>query len=263
MDLGLQGKRVLITGASKGIGLATALRFAEEGADLCLVARNAADLDASVAQIRARHNVAVRGISADLGISAEVDRVAEAAGALDVLINNAGSIPGGTLDEVQEERWRQAWDLKVFGYINLTRRVHKQMAERKSGAIVNVIGMAGERPDAPYIAGSAGNAALMGFTRALGGPSTGYGVRVVGVNPGLVATDRLKGLLRPKAEKTYGDPERWLDFMGHLPPKRAADPDEIATVVTFLASPRASYVSGTIVTVDAGFASLGHIWGAP
>ena len=263
MDLGLQGKRVLITGASRGIGLATALRFAEEGADLFLVARNATDLNASVSQIRSHHNVAVQSISADLARSEQIDRVVAAAGPIDVLINNAGSIPGGTLDEIDEARWRQAWDLKVFGYINLTRRVHPQMSDRKSGVIVNVIGMAGERPDAPYIAGSAGNASLMAFTRALGGTSTSYGVRVVGVNPGLVATDRLKSLLRPKAEKKFGDAERWNEFVDHLPPKRAADPDEIATVVTFLASPRASYVSGTIVTVDAGFASCGNIWGAP
>jgi hypothetical protein len=263
MDLGLAGQTALITGASKGIGRAAAVRFAQEGANVCLVARGEPGLLELREHLRGRYNVEIRTYAADLSKADEISRLSDQVGQVDILVNNAGSIPGGTLDEVDEERWRQAWDLKVYGYIDLTRKIHRQMAQRSSGTIVNVIGMAGERPDAPYIAGSTGNAGLMGFTRALGGPSLRYGVRVVGVNPGLVATERLKGLLEPKAQRIYGDAARWQEFTSHLPPGRPADPDEIATVVVFLASPRASYVSGTIVTVDAGFASCGHIWGAP
>src|SRR6185295_5249438 len=104
--------------------------------------------------------------------------------------NNAGAIPPGTLRDLTDERWRHAWDLKVFGFFNLTREIYKRMRERGSGVIVNVIGVAGERHRANYIAGTTGNAGLMAFTRALGSESVDYGVRAVGVNPGGIQTER-------------------------------------------------------------------------
>jgi 3-oxoacyl-[acyl-carrier protein] reductase len=128
------------------------------------------------------------------------------------------------------------------------------MRDRRHGVIVNVIGLAGERPSADYIVGSAGNAALMAFTRGVGGSSIDDGVRVVGVNPGLVNTERLEAILRAQAAQRFGDAERWRECQdaSKLPAGRAADPREIADVVAFLACARASYMSGTIVTVDGG-----------
>ena len=183
MELGLRGKKVLVTGGSKGIGRACAEALAEEGCDIVLVARTAADLEAARAAIAAKHNVAVRVFALDLADSRNVDRLAVECPDTEILINNAGAIPGGTIDDVDEARWRAAWDLKVFGYINMTRRFYGLMRERKRGVIISIVGAAGENPDSGYIAGSSGNASLMAFTRAMGGAAPRDGLRVVGVNP--------------------------------------------------------------------------------
>jgi short-subunit dehydrogenase len=128
MDLKLTGKRALITGGSKGIGQASAAMLADEGCDVTLVSRDAALLDAAATAIRGRCQVAVRTIAADLSRHEEVERVAREAGEIDILVNNAGAIPPGTLTGVENETWRRAWDLKVFGYISLCRAIYPSMA---------------------------------------------------------------------------------------------------------------------------------------
>src|SRR5581483_11155778 len=155
MDLMLRDKRVLITGASRGIGAAAAEAFAEEGCHVRLVARDGAALEALAGRLSRAHNVEATARPADLRKADDVARLAEDAGDVDILVNNAGDIPGGALDAVDEARWRHAWDLKVFGYINLTRRFYAAMKARGGGVIINDIGAAGERMDAGYIAGSA------------------------------------------------------------------------------------------------------------
>ena len=249
MDLHLSGKRALITGASKGIGRATALLLAEEGCDLVLVARDPANLAAAADLVRARRQVRVETIAADLSSQAEVERVAAETGALDILVNNAGAIPPGNLLAVDNDKWRAAWDLKIFGFISLTRALYPRLMERR-GVVVNVIGAAGESFDPNYIAGSAGNAALMGFTRALGKSAKTDGVRVVGINPGPVATDRIELLLRARAQHEFGDETRWQEFHKAMAFGRPAHPEEIANAVAFLASPRSGYTTGTILTID-------------
>ena len=255
MDLGLRGRRALVTGASKGIGLACAETLAAEGCGLVLVSRAEADLRAAQARIRAANDVAVEARALDLSDSAGVDALAAEFADTDILVNNAGAIPGGSLDQVDEARWRAAWDLKVFGYVNMCRRFHALMRGRGRGVIVNVIGAAGESPDAGYIAGTAGNASLMAFTRALGGASPEGGVRVVGINPGPVLTDRLETLLRGRAQAALGDPGRWREMMAAMPFGRAGRPQEVAALAAFLASDLSGYTSGTVVTVDGGAAN--------
>jgi 3-oxoacyl-[acyl-carrier protein] reductase len=134
--------------------------------------------------------------------------------------------------------------------------VYASMKERRAGVIVNVIGNSGERMNARYILGSSGNLALMGLTRALGGRSSDFGVRVVGVNPGLTATERAGFLLRGWSQNRYGTPDRGDDVLAamNLPFGRMCEPTEIADPVAFLASRRAGYISGTILTVDGGAA---------
>lgn len=254
MDLKLAGKRALITGGSKGIGRATAEVLADEGCDVTLVARDRSMLDQAAAAIRARRQVNVRVIAADLSSDDAVRRVAAEAGEMDVLVNNAGAIPPGDVVSLDNETWRRAWDLKVFGFISFCRSVYPRMAERKSGVIVNVIGAAGERFPPGYIAGAAGNASLMAFTRALGRQAPADGLRVVGINPGPVATDRLIMLQRDRAAKTLGDAERWQELLSDMPFRRAATPTEIGYAVAFLASPVSGYTSGTILTIDGGAA---------
>ena len=205
MDLNLRGRTALITGASKGIGLASAESLAAEGVNLILVSRTQADLDAARARIAGRHNVNVQAHAHDLADSRNVDALAAAHPDIDILVNNAGAIPGGDLQAIDEQRWRQAWDLKVFGYINMCRRFYAAMKARGRGVIVNVLGMAGEKMDRGYIAGSTGNAGLMAFTRALGGSAGDDGLRVVGINPGAIATDRLVTLMKQRAEVRFGD----------------------------------------------------------
>ena len=222
MDLYLTGKRALITGGSKGIGFASAFALAAERCDLLLVARSGATLDRAAAQIREQHNVVVETIAADLSSSAEVERLAGSAGILDVLVNNAGAIPGGSLVQTDDATWRRAWDLKVFGFINLTRALYPTLKAR-GGVVINVIGDAGSNVDPEYIIGSSGNAALMAFTRALGRASPNDGVRVVGINPGPVATDRMQAILGAQAQQELGDAARWLELTSTMPFGRPAE----------------------------------------
>ncbi len=255
MDLELAGKTALVTGGSKGIGRATALALAAEGVHLRLAARGEEALAETRDEIARRHQVSVSVHAADLSDSAAQTALVEAAGDADILVNNAGAIPGGPLAAIDEARWREAWDLKLFGYINLCRAVHARMCERESGVIVNVIGLAGERLDANYIAGSTANAGLMAFTRALGSTSLDRKVRVVGVNPGLVETGRMVTLMRTRAADTLGDADRWPELTRNLPLGRAAQPEEVADLVAFLASARASYITGVVYALDGGVAA--------
>lgn len=252
MDLHLSDKRVLITGGSKGIGFATAEIFAAEGSNLVLVARDAQNLRQAQERLRSRFSVSVDIEPLDLAVSGSAESLCDKHPDIDILVNNAGAIPGGSLTTVDESTWRTAWDLKVFGFINLCRAYFTRMRARKSGVIVNIIGLAGDRPSFDYIAGSAGNASLMAFTRALGSHSVDDNVRVVAVNPTYTETDRLVKALGHQAQRKFGDAERWRELLAGAPFGRAARPEEVGNVVVFLASDRASYISGTVVNIDGG-----------
>ena len=259
MDLKLSGRRALITGGSKGIGLAIARLLASEGCHLDLVARSADDLESAGEELRQRHGVEVRVHAIDLAERGRAEELAALCTDIDILVNNAGATPRGSLLDVEEDRWRAAFDLKLFGYINLSRGFYRQMKARHSGVIINIIGNGGERLDAGYIAGATGNAALMAFTRALGGASAADGIRVVGVNPGPVATERLVGLMKTEASTRHGDPARWREFEAGFPFGRAATVEEIAATVALLASDLSSYTTGTIITIDGGMANRGSL----
>jgi NAD(P)-dependent dehydrogenase (short-subunit alcohol dehydrogenase family) len=259
MDLGLKGRVALVTGGSKGIGLAIARQLAAEGCGLHLASRSSVDLEAARQALVASHGVPVAVHPIDLSERGAAERLGAACGDIDILVNNAGATPRGALDEVDEERWRSAFDLKVFGYINLSRVFYACMKARRRGVILNIIGNGGERVDYGYIAGAAGNAALMAFTRALGAGSVDFGVRAVGVNPGPVATERLVGLMKKEARSRFGDEARWREFEKSFPFGRSATVEEIAATVALLASDLSSYTSGTIVTIDGGLAHRGSL----
>jgi NAD(P)-dependent dehydrogenase (short-subunit alcohol dehydrogenase family) len=256
MDLELNGRSVLITGASKGIGFACAESFVREGAKVIITGRDAGRLSASAAKLDAGGSKVVT-FAGDLGLAGERDRLFAAHPEVDVLVNNAGAIPGGNLLDMSLERWTEAWQLKVFGYIHLTKLYLEAMKRRGSGVIINIIGMAGQEPRWDYVCGGVGNAGLIALTKAVGAKSVDWNVRVVGINPASTRTDRIETLLRKKALDSVGDAERWQDGLAALPFGRLAESAEIGDLAVMLASPRASYLSGTVIDVDAGQSNKG------
>jgi NAD(P)-dependent dehydrogenase (short-subunit alcohol dehydrogenase family) len=242
MDLGLKGKSVLITGGSKGIGFACARAFAAEGCRVHLAARDRDRLHSARQELNgdiAIHPVDLRDGAALRGLARECANV-------DILVNNAGDIPGGTIETVDEAKWRHAWELKVFGFINLTRELYARMKARKSGVIANVIGMAAESQPFEYICGAAGNAGLAAFTRAMGKGSREHGVRVLGVHPPATRTDRIVTLMKASAKAKFGDESRYPELMGNV-----IEPSQVADTVCFLASARAGQLSGVVVNLGA------------
>lgn len=252
MELGLKGRTALITGGSRGIGYGVARLLAAEGCHLHLASRSAADLDAAKRRIQDAHSVEVTCHPLNLSSSASAQELGEACRAVDILVNNAGAIPQGTITTLEEEAWREAWDLKVWGFINLTRAIYASMAERRRGVILNIIGLAGARPTANYIAGSMGNAALMAMTNALGADSPQSGVRVVAINPGAIETDRQVVRWKARAEKELGSADRWRELTTGFPFGRLGTVDEVANMAVFLCSDLSSYTTGTVITIDGG-----------
>jgi NAD(P)-dependent dehydrogenase (short-subunit alcohol dehydrogenase family) len=254
MDLGLAGKHVLITGGSKGIGLALAHAFAAEGANVVICARDAATLERAAGEVRRKHNAKVTIHAADLSQQQARAQLHKAFPAADILVNNAGAIPGGGIADISMERWAEAWALKVIGYIHLCQLYVADMKGRRSGTIVNIIGMGGRavRPD--YICGAAGNAALIGFTNALGAETPRHNVRVFGINPAATMTDRIVALSKTRAKAQLGDESRWQELLhaDKLPFGRIKSADEVAALATMLCAPQVHYLSGTVIDMDGG-----------
>ena len=208
MDLGLKGKRVLITGASQGIGEGLAEVFAEEGADLFLAARQEDRLKSIAKRVTDAHGVKAEYFPADFTKKGDIDRLHAAAGDIDILVNNAGAIPGGDMWQVGADDWRPGWEVK-----------------------------------------------------AVGGHSLQDNIRVVGVNPGPVATTRIEKIMKARAKERWGDESRYGELLANYPLGRAATVREIADMFAFLASFRSSYTSGTIITIDGGITTNMSIGG--
>jgi 3-oxoacyl-[acyl-carrier protein] reductase len=254
MELGLRGRKVLVTGASQGVGRATARLLATEGCDLILVARSAADLSKVRDDILVDHDVAIETMPCDIAMRGAPERIIAAHPEIDILVNNAGAIPSGTIDQVGDDQWRTAWDLKVFGYIGLIRGYYPRMSTRRSGVILNVMGASAERPSPGTIAISMANATLNTLTKALGAESSMHDVRILGINPGPIATERGITIMRHQADVQLGDPDRWRELTAGMPFGRFAEPEEIAAVIAFLVSDQASYVTGAVLNTDGGVA---------
>jgi NAD(P)-dependent dehydrogenase (short-subunit alcohol dehydrogenase family) len=230
---------------------------------LHLVARSADALATAKAELAASSEAQATTQVMDVTAPGAAAAVFAACPEADILINNAGGILRGNLLQLDDGGWRQAWELKVFGYINMSRAFYRAMCERRAGVIVNVIGIAAEKHQYDYTAGSAGNAALAAFTRTVGGESLDHGVRVLGVNPGWVDTSRGVPTMQRYAQRIFGTPERWRDVIGSWGLPRYIRAEEIADVVAFLASDRASAVCGEVVNVDLGFGSRNYHMPAP
>jgi NAD(P)-dependent dehydrogenase (short-subunit alcohol dehydrogenase family) len=256
MDLKLRGRTALITGASRGIGAGAARALAAEGCHLEMAARSEADMKALAESLVREFGIRARVHVADLSKPQECVALAREAGPVDILVNNAGAIPQGTLRDIDDAKWREAWELKVYGFLNVTREVFAAMCERGAGVVVNIIGIAGERPLPHYVAGSMANAGLMAMTRALGVEGIQRGVRVVGINPGFIETSRQVVRWKARARAEFGDENRWRELVTGFPRGRLGTVEEIAAAVAFLASDVSSYTNATVVTIDGGLSTM-------
>jgi NAD(P)-dependent dehydrogenase (short-subunit alcohol dehydrogenase family) len=250
MDLGLAGKVVLVTGGSKGIGLACAGAFLTEGARVAIASRSADN----IAKARAALGD-VLGVPADVADAAQaaalVDTVERELGPIDILVNSAGAARRTPPDELSPAAWHAAMEAKYFTYIHAIDPVVKRMAARGSGVIVNVIGNGGKVASSVHLAGGAANAALMLATAGLATAYAPRGVRVVGVNPGLTETDRVtEGFQADSRLAGISLDEARAKAVARIPLGRMARAEEVADVVVFLASARASYVSGVNIAMD-------------
>jgi NAD(P)-dependent dehydrogenase (short-subunit alcohol dehydrogenase family) len=250
MDLGLAGRVVLVTGGSKGIGLACAKAFAAEGARIAVCARSHDNVERARAELEDAF-----GFAADLAdaaaAAAMIEAVESGVGQIDVLVNSAGAARRTPPNELTPATWRAAFDAKFFSYVNVIDPMVKRMAARGHGVVISVIGGGGKVASPTHIAGGAANAALMLATAGLGATYAGKGVRVVGVSPGLTETDRVaEGLAADARLSGISVEEARQRTVARIPIGRPASPREIADTVLFLASPKASYVTGVTLSVD-------------
>lgn len=257
MDLELRGRRVLVTGGSKGIGFACAKEFLAEGAIVAIVSRS----DANLAAARERLGAAVCTCRADLidpaGALAAVDRVEREIGPIEILVNSAGAAKRTAVDELTPEAWRAAMDAKYFSYINVIDPLVKRMAARGAGVIVNIIGSGGKVAAPSHLPGGAANAALMLATVGLANAYARKGVRVLAINPGLTETTRVaEGLKAVAKQDGITETEALEQSVARIAMGRMAQPDEIASVTVFAASARAGYLTGVVITMDGASAPI-------
>jgi NAD(P)-dependent dehydrogenase (short-subunit alcohol dehydrogenase family) len=250
MDLGLAGKVVLVTGGSKGIGLACAAAFTAEGARVAICSRSQANLDRALAGLPQ-----ALGFAADLSdaeaAAAMVREVEGRLGPVAVLVNSAGAAVRMPPDDLTPQAWRTAMDSKYFTTINVLDPLVKRMAARGHGVIVTIIGVGGKVASPGHLAGGAANAALMLVTAGLATAYAARGIRVVGVSPGMTETDRVAGRIQTDARIHGISPEEArARAVARIPMGRMAAPEEIARTVVFLASDQASYINGATLAMD-------------
>jgi 3-oxoacyl-[acyl-carrier protein] reductase len=253
MDISLTGRSAIITGASKGLGLAMATQFASSGADVALVARGREALDTAVAGIRAKAQAKVVGIAADVSKADEVkrayDEAMRALGKLDIVVNNAGTSRTSAFEALTDEVMQQDLDLKLFGAIRLTRLVWPQMKERRWGRVINVLNIGAKAPRAGSAPTSISRAAGMALTKALAGEGAPHNILVNAMLVGLIESDQ--HVQRAKQNGVALD-DYIKNASKNVPLGRMGKPEEFAAMACLLVSDACGFVSGTAINVDGG-----------
>lgn len=252
----LEGKVVLITGASRGIGRAIATRLAADGADMLLVARTPADLERTADEIATTTGRRAAVCAADLrtaaGVDATVAALADAFGRVDILVNNAGATQGGDFLAQDDAVWHDGFALKFFACVRLCRALWPQLTAAH-GSVVNISGGFANTPDHNFMIGGAVNAAMTNFTKALANRGLIDDVNVNAIHPGPVRTERMQMLLEQQASldgTSAADAERRNLATSGL--RRFGEPTEVAALVAFLVAPVARQIHGSVVMIDGG-----------
>jgi NAD(P)-dependent dehydrogenase (short-subunit alcohol dehydrogenase family) len=257
MDLELKDKIALVTGASRGIGRAIARGLAAEGARVVLCARDKARLETAAAEIGRETRAEPVITAGDLSRLEDVERVVGEVhgrfGRIDILVNNAGAIRGGDFFAIPDGQWADDWSLKLHGYIRMARAVFPLMKTQGGGRIINVVGAAARNPSAGYLPGGVANAGLVNFTKGLADLAAPHGILVTAVSPAATATERWERLIAQQAAAAGKSLEQYrAEVAGTYPLGRIARAEDVADLVCFLASARASFLSGICITVDGG-----------
>jgi 3-oxoacyl-[acyl-carrier protein] reductase len=257
MDLAMTGKKAVVTGGSAGIGKAITWSFAREGVDVAICARRKEQLEETAAEISKATGRKIYPIPADLTKPADADNFIKKAhaalGRIDILVNNAGSAPGGVIEHLSEEEWASALQLKFMGYVRCMKHVLPIMQRQKKGRVVNVIGNDGVKVSYWEIAPGAANAAGQNLTLSLASQYGKDNISFVCINPGPVRTERWTGLVKAMARDMNMSYEQADQLApASIPLGRIAESEEVANLVTFLASDLAFFVNGTMIEIDGG-----------
>ena len=258
MDLGLKGKVALVAAASQGLGRAVAEELAAEGASLTLCARGQATLNATCDAIREKTGADVLGVSGDLSVSTDIERIisegVERFGQIDILITNTGGPPTGKFETLSRENWEDATRGLLTSVLDLTRLVLPGMKDRRWGRILNITSIAAKQPVENLMLSNSFRAAITGFAKTLSSEVAEFGVTVNNIMPGYTATERVQELAQTLAEREGVDAAvvraRWES---EIPMKRLGRPKEFAALAAFLVSERASYITGSSIAVDGGW----------
>ena len=250
MDLGLKDKKILITGGSKGIGLACAQVFIAEGARVALVSRSEENLRKAKDAVKGAYTIAA-DLTDAAAAAAMVERVEKEFGAIDILVNSAGAAKRTDADDLTPAAWRAGMDAKYFSYINVIDPLIKKMGKRGQGVVINVIGAGGKVASPTHLAGGAANAALMLATAGLAYAYASKNVRVIGLNPGVTRTERVAQGLKAEAKRAnVSEEQAYQQMVARLPMGKPAEPEELADIVVFAASERGRYLNGANISTD-------------
>jgi 3-oxoacyl-[acyl-carrier protein] reductase len=256
MELGLDKKVALVTGASRGIGAAIAAELAREGMHLCLVARDSEKLQEVAASLRKTTQIDTLSYAADLRDPAAAKNAVAAAvaraGRLDLLVNNAGATKRADFFSLTEEDWQDGFALKFHGYVRMTRAAWPHLRQT-NGSIVNIVGIGSRTGSAEFTIGGSVNVALLNFTKAMADIGIQQGVRVNAINPGLIETDRFtRNVERVMRERTMSRNEAVSFLLSSHGTTRVGRPDEVGALVAYLASSKADFIQGSVIDIDGG-----------